>query len=71
MPRSGVERYRGSGSKSVSVKKDKKSNPQVDYDYYDESRIIGVGSYCIWRENVRKKTPDKRIVGFVRPKKQK
>ena len=49
------------------------SKKKGDLDNYDESLqyIIGTGSYCIWRENVRgRPKQDKRIVGFVRPKVQ-
>ena len=47
----------------------KKRTKQWDSDDTYGSDIIGVGSYCIWRETVKgRPKQDKKIVGFVRPK---
>jgi predicted secreted protein len=61
IPNIGTENTRRN-SEALQVKRKK---PKQD-DYYEESPgILGVGSYCLWRENIKK--PKKvKIEGFIR-----
>jgi hypothetical protein len=46
-----------------------KKKPKADDDYYEPVYIVGVGAYQRTTDK-RQKVKDKRIVGFVRPKKK-